>query len=78
VQRAAEQFIKEASQTRPSVAIALSEQALRIARLAQIPFDFAQSRLSPRKERLLRMTILCSRGGLWRIMILKTGARAKL
>jgi len=57
VQRAAEQFIKEASQTRPSVAIALSEQALRIARLAQIPFDFAQSRLSPRKERLLRMTI---------------------
>jgi hypothetical protein len=27
------------------------------ARLAQIPFDFVQGRLSPRKERLFGMTI---------------------
>jgi hypothetical protein len=27
-----------------------------VARLAQIPFDFAQGKLSLRKERLLRMT----------------------
>jgi hypothetical protein len=33
----------------------------RFARLAQIPFDFAQGRLSLRKERLLAMTAGLSR-----------------
>jgi hypothetical protein len=34
----------------------LLESARRFARLAQIPFGFAQGKLSRRKERLLRMT----------------------
>ena len=51
---------KEASQTRPSVACALSGQAPGCARLPWIPFGFARAGSSPRKGRLLRMTIKLS------------------
>jgi hypothetical protein len=47
------QFNKEASQTRDYCVA----KTRRNARLAQIPFDFALGRLSPRKERLFGMTI---------------------
>ena len=36
--------------------IIVSQKTRRKARLAQIAFGFAQARLSPRRERLLRMT----------------------
>jgi hypothetical protein len=38
-------------------ALNVSQKPRHIARLPRIPFGFAQGRLSPRKERLLRMTI---------------------
>jgi hypothetical protein len=37
-------------------AIIVSQKARHVARLAQIPFDFAQGKLSLRKKRLFRMT----------------------
>jgi hypothetical protein len=46
------QFEKEASQTRDYCL----EKTRWLEWLAQIPFDYAQGRLSLRKERLLRMT----------------------
>jgi hypothetical protein len=45
-------------------AVYVSQRARHIARLAQIPFDFAQGRLSLRKERLLGMTNKLWDGGL--------------
>jgi len=48
------QFGKEASQTREFIG---PQRTRPFARLAQIPFDSAQGRLSLRKERLLGMTI---------------------
>ncbi len=40
----------------PNALFIVSQRTRHIARLAQVPFGFAQGRLSPRKERLLRMT----------------------
>lgn len=42
---------------RAKSAIIASQRARRTARLAQIPFDFAQGKLSLRGERLFGMTI---------------------
>ena len=45
-------------------AIIVSQRTRHIGRLPQIPFDFAQGRLSLRKERLLGMTNKLWDGGL--------------
>jgi hypothetical protein len=48
-----------------------SQRARRFARLAQIPFGFAQGKLSRRKERWLGMTIKLSSATFYSISKLK-------
>jgi hypothetical protein len=50
------QFPTTMIRRRAERAIIVSQKARHVARLAQIPFDFAQGKLSLRKKRLFRMT----------------------